>query len=203
MRRELTTEYQLFAENRAFALRDNFEILEDELKRLALLPEMDPTGADLLPEQQILAGAHAELGPLQHRGAAAVGRRHVRALGARSPRVRGQSFGDRPWFKAARAGATGPLFRATDEPDLGRTLKIVQPVVRDGVFAGALVGVIALGEDNLITPALHDNLPRETDARADRRRARQVIYPPGRARPPAGSDWARAIAAARAAAPGR
>ena len=35
MRRELTTEYQLFAENRAFALRDNFEILGDELKRLA------------------------------------------------------------------------------------------------------------------------------------------------------------------------
>ena len=38
MRRELTTEHQLFAENRAFALRDNFQILEEELKRLALLP---------------------------------------------------------------------------------------------------------------------------------------------------------------------
>ena len=59
MRRELTTEYQLFAENRAFALRDNFEILEDELKRLALLPEMNPADADLLQEEQILAGAHA------------------------------------------------------------------------------------------------------------------------------------------------
>ena len=58
MRRELTTEYQLFAENRAFALRDNFEILEDELKRLALLPEMNPADADLLKEAQILAGAH-------------------------------------------------------------------------------------------------------------------------------------------------
>ena len=59
MRRELTTEYQLFAENRAFALRDNFEILEDELKRLALLPHMNPADPDLLQEEQILAGAHA------------------------------------------------------------------------------------------------------------------------------------------------
>ena len=57
MRRELTTEYQLFAENRAFALRDNFEILEDELKRLAVMPEMNPTDPDLLQEEQILAGA--------------------------------------------------------------------------------------------------------------------------------------------------
>ena len=58
MRRELTTEHQLFAENRAFALRDNFEILEDELKRLALLPEMTADDADFLQEEQILAGAH-------------------------------------------------------------------------------------------------------------------------------------------------
>src|SRR3954469_7180590 len=58
MRRELTTEHQLFAENRAFALRDNFEILEDELKRLALLPEMNARDNDLLQEEQILAGAH-------------------------------------------------------------------------------------------------------------------------------------------------
>jgi len=58
MRRELTTEYQLFAENRAFALRDNFVILEDELKRLALLPDMNPRDQDLLAEQRILLGAH-------------------------------------------------------------------------------------------------------------------------------------------------
>ena len=58
MRRELTTEHQLFAENRAFALRDNFEILEDELKRLALLPTMNAGDADFLQEEQVLAGAH-------------------------------------------------------------------------------------------------------------------------------------------------
>ena len=58
MRRELTTEYQLFAENRAFALRDNFDILEDELKRLALSPQVNLTDGNLVPEQQLLSGAH-------------------------------------------------------------------------------------------------------------------------------------------------
>ena len=87
MRRELTTEYQLFAENRAFALRDNFEILEDELKRLALLPEMNPSDADFLQEEQILAGAH-ENSVLYNTAVLLLSRRRrLRALGARPLRV--------------------------------------------------------------------------------------------------------------------
>jgi signal transduction histidine kinase len=196
MRRELTTEYQLFAENRAFALRDNFEILEDELKRLALLPEMNPADADLLKEAQILAGAH-ENSVLYNTAVLllAIDGRCVRSVPDRSE-FRGQNFGDRPWFRAAQGGAAGPLFRATDEPGLGRTLKIVQPLVRGGRFAGALVGVIALGEDNLITPALHENLPRDTDAILIDGDG-QVIYPQERARAAEGSGWAQAIAAAQ------
>jgi signal transduction histidine kinase len=195
MRRELTTEYQLFAENRAFALRDNFEILEDELKRLALLPEMNPLDRDLLQEEKILAGAHAH-SVLYN---TAVLLLDANGLCVRSvpdrPEFRGQAFGDRPWFGTARGGAAGPLFRATDEPTLGRTLKIVQPLARDGKFAGALVGVISLAEDNLIAPALHENLPRDTDAvLVDD--AGEVIYPTDRARAAERSGWARAIAAA-------
>ncbi len=38
LRQELSTEYQLFSENRAFALRDNMQVLEDGVARLALLP---------------------------------------------------------------------------------------------------------------------------------------------------------------------
>ena len=164
MRRELTTEYQLFAENRAFALRDNFEILEDELKRLAVMPEMNPDDPDLLQEAQILAGAH-EHSVLYNTAVLLLdaGGLCVRSVPDR-PEFRGQAFGGRSWFTAARGGSPGPLFRSTDEPDLGRTLKIIQPLVRGGRFAGALVGVIALGEDNLIAPALHENLPRDTDA---------------------------------------
>ena len=195
MRRELTTEYQLFAENRAFALRDNFEILEDELKRLALLPTMHAGDADFLQEEQVLAGAH-ENSVLYNTAVLllAADGTCVRSVPDR-PEFRGQAFGERPWFSAARGGAPGPLFRVTDEPGLGRTLKIVQPLMRDKKFAGALVGVIALAEDNLIAPALHDNLPRDTDAvLVDT--SGQIIYPPDRERAAEGSGWAEAIAAA-------
>jgi signal transduction histidine kinase len=195
MRRELTTEYQLFAENRAFALRDNFEILEDELKRLSLMPEMNPSDRDLLQEGKILAGAH-EHSVLYN---TAVLLLDANGLCVRSvpdrPEFHGQTFGDRPWFGTARGGAAGPLFRVTDEPTLGRTLKIVQPLVREGAFAGALVGVISLAEDNLIAPTFHENLPRDTDAvLVDD--AGEVIYPTDRARAAERSGWARAIAAA-------
>jgi signal transduction histidine kinase len=200
MRHELTTEYQLFAENRAFALRDNFEILEDELKRLALLPEMNPTDADLLQEQQILAGAHAH-SVLYNTAVLLLDRdgHCVRSVPDRSA-FRGQSFSDRAWFAAVQGGAAGPLFRITDEPALGQTLKIVQPVVRGGVFAGALVGIIALAENNLIAPTFHENLPRDTDAvlvdqEGQQGEEGQVIYPPGRPLPALGSSWAEAITA--------
>jgi len=195
MRRELTTEHQLFAENRAFALRDNFEILEDELKRLALLPTMNAGDADFLQEEQVLAGAH-ENSVLYNTAVLLLASDGtcVRSVPDR-PEFRGQAFGERPWFTTARGGAPGPLFRVTDEPGLGRTLKIVQPLVRDKKFAGALVGVIALAEDNLIAPALHENLPRDTDAvLVDA--SGQIIYPPDRERAAEGSGWADAIAAA-------
>src|SRR5882757_4729926 len=164
MRRELTTEYQLFAENRAFALRDNFEILEDELKRLAVSPQVNLADNNLVPEQQLLSGAHQN--SVLYNTAVLLLSADGTCLGSVPDReeYRRQSFGDRPWFKEARSGKDAPIFRATDEPDIGRTIKIIQPIVRDGQFTGALVGMIALGEANLITPALHDNLPRSTDA---------------------------------------
>ncbi|HVV50750.1 MAG TPA: sensor histidine kinase [Polyangia bacterium] len=201
MRRELTTEYQLFAENRAFALRDNFEILEDELKRLALLPEMNPADPDLLQEEQILSGAHAH-SVLYNTAVLLLDRsgRCVRSVPDGSA-FRGEAFGDRTWFQAVRGGEPGPLFRITDEPTLGQTLKIVQPVVRGGRFVGALVGVIALAEDNLISPTFRENLPRDTDAVLVDQDAGfgspgRVIYPPARPRVIGGSGWAEAIAAA-------
>ena len=131
MRRELTTEHQLFAENRAFALRDNFEILEDELKRLALLPDDERGRRRLLQEEQILAGAH-ENSVLYNTAVLLLSADGVcvRSVPDRSE-FRGKAFGERSWFAAARGGAPGPLFRVTDEPGLGRTLKIVQPLMRD------------------------------------------------------------------------
>src|SRR4051812_26236126 len=192
MRRELTTEYQLFAENRAFALRDNFDILEDELKRLALSPQVNLTDGNLIPEQQLLSGAHQN--SVLYNTAVLLLSADGTCLGSvpDRPEYRHQSFGDRGWFKVARSSKQVPIYRATDEPDIGRTIKIIQPVLHDGAFTGALVGMIALGEANLITPALHDNLPRKTDAMLIDSSG-QIIYPPGRAAASVGSDWERAI----------
>jgi signal transduction histidine kinase len=194
MRRELTTEYELFAENRAFALRDNFEILGDELRRLALVPAK-PGDQDARPEDIDLGGAHE--GSVLYNTAVLLISADGTCLRSAPdrPEYRGQRFGDRPWFRAAQAGGPEQLFRVADEPLLGRTLKIVQPLHHGGRFAGALVGVIAFREDNVIAPALHENLPPETDAVLVDERG-EVIYPTDRARAAEGSDWGRAIALA-------
>ncbi len=197
MRRELTTEYQLFAENRAFALRDNFEILGDELRRLALVPAVEPGQQDARPEDINLGGAH-ESSVLYNTAVLvlAADGTCLRSVPDR-PEYRGQRFGERAWFRTAREGGAEQLFRVADEPLLGRTLKIIQPLHRAGRFSGALVGVIAFREDNLIAPALHENLPPETDAvLVDEVGA--VIYPTDRARASERSDWERAIALATA-----
>src|SRR5262249_52281149 len=102
-------------------------------------------------------------------------------------------FGERPWFQEAKRGQPG--LYATDEPIIGRTVKIIQPILRGKRFAGALVGVIALGEENLITPALRDNLPPHTEALLVDKNGR-VIYPPDRYQATPSSDWAAAIHAA-------
>ncbi|HEX3697509.1 MAG TPA: sensor histidine kinase [Polyangia bacterium] len=195
MRRELTTEYQLFAENRAFALRDNFEILEDELKRLAMLPQMDMGDGDSMPEQLALAGAH-EHSVLYNTAVLLLDESGLcqRAVPDR-PEYRGQSFGDRAWFRAVRNGGAGPVFRGTDDPGVGRTIKIIQPIRRSERFMGALVGVISLGETNLITPTLHETLPPDTDAVLVDETG-EIIYPPDRSRAAEGTGWERAVAAA-------
>ena len=79
--------------------------------------------------------------------------------------------------------------------------------MRSGRFVGALVGVIALGENNLISPTFRENLPHDTDAvlidqDAEFGTPGRVIYPPGRPRVVGGSGWAQAIAAASQGASG-
>ena len=196
LRRELSTEYQLFAENRAFALRDNLEILEDELARLAVLPQLSPGRGALKAASEVLASAHQH--SVLYNTAVLMLSSDGRCVEAEPdvPEFLGQAFGDRPWFQQVARGADGPLLRANEEPTLGRTIKIVQPIRRDGAFAGALVGVIALGDANLITPSLRDNLPPQTDAvLVDGSGA--IVYPADRAQAGAGTDWARVIDTAR------
>ena len=201
LRRELATEYQLFAETRAFALRDNLEILEEELARLALLPRMTPGKGALKAAAEVLASAHEHSVLYNTAVLKLAPDGHCVESEPDIPEFEGQSFADRPWFQAVARGERGPLLRATEEPRLGRTIKIVQPIVRDHAFAGALVGVIALRDANLITPVLHENLPPGTDAILIDA-AGDVIYPLDRAQADVRTDWARIIALARAQTPG-
>ena len=126
---------------------------------------MNAGDADFLQEEQILAGAHENSVLYNTAVLLLSARRHAAcARCPTGPNSAARRSATGPGSRRRAAGAPGPLFRVTDEPGLGRTLKIVQPLMRDRRFAGALVGVIALAEDNLIAPALHENLPHDTDA---------------------------------------
>jgi signal transduction histidine kinase len=199
MRRSVEDRHLLIAENRAFALRDNFEILENELERLARLPQIDTEDNNPLPETELLDSAHGH--SVLYNTAVLLLKPDGDCILSvpDSPNYRGQRYGDRAWFRTARANLRGPQFHPSDEPGLGRTLKIVQPIVRRGRFAGALVGVIALGQENLLTPALRENLPPLTEAVLVDLDGR-ILYPPDAWRAAPESGWARAIGRAIAAA---
>ena len=196
-RLEIAAKQRLFAETRAFALRDNFVILENELERLSVLPQIDLTDQNPAPETQLLTSSHAH--SVLYNTAVLLLSPTGECVGAvpDRPEFKNQQFGDRPWFADAKQAAGGPLLYATDEPIIGRTVKIIQPIVRKKRFAGALVGVISLSENNLITPALRENLPPHTEALLVDARGR-VIYPLDRYEATPRSGWAAAIAQAQA-----
>jgi signal transduction histidine kinase len=192
-RTELFSKQRLFAETRAFALRDNFIILENELERLAASPQVDLTDENPRPEADLLESAHAN--SVLYNTAVLFVSPSGDCVGAvpDRPEFRNQRFADRGWFQEAKAREKGPLLQASDEPLIGRTVKIIQPILRGKRFAGAVVGVIALGEENLITPSLRDNLPQpHTEAILVDARGR-VIWPPDRYEATPSSDWAVAI----------
>jgi signal transduction histidine kinase len=189
-RAELFAQRQLLAENRAFALRDNFLILENELDRLSRLPQIDPSDNNPLPEALLLDNAHRNSTLYTAVLYLSASGDCLEAVPAESG-YRNRNFADRPWFSATRAHLSGPQFYPTDEPLVGRTLKIVQPIVRGGSFAGALVGVISLGRDDLITPPLRDGLPQLTEVTLVDNDGRIIFPRVYRAEP--GSGWATAI----------
>jgi signal transduction histidine kinase len=191
-RQEVTAKQQLFAATRAFALRDNFEILEGELERLSLLPQIDFNDDDPQPEAELLENAHRN--SVLYNTAVlllSASGECVRSVPDR-PEFRSQKFGDRPWFRAAAEAQHGPAFRVTDEPLIGRTLKIIQPIQRKRRFAGALVGLIALDQENLLTSALA-NAPLAGMEAVLVDSTGHVIYPPDRYMAAPSSDWSRAI----------
>lgn len=198
-RERLTREHQLLAENRAFALRDNLEILESELARLALLPQVDFSDQNPAPELKLLQDTHHH--SVLYNTAVLLVSADGDCVGAAPdrPEFKNCRFGEQPWFrtlKDARPDAEPDvLFRLAEDPTAGRTLNIAQPILRRKRFVGALIGVIALEQANIVIPGLRDDLPPSTEALLVDKLGR-VIFPADRVSVAPDSQWATVVRAA-------
>jgi signal transduction histidine kinase len=183
IRVELDDKHRLIVENRAFALRHNLLILEEELEALAGRPELDyidshPTGAS-----QALVEA-VQNPDLYNNAVMLIGKIGTCLWSLpNQAECTGKNYADEPWFHVAREGGeVQHHIVETDTPMVDRRHKIniIQPIKRQDRFLGVLVGVIALGEDQLVTPVLRDNLPPYTEAILVDKQKR-ILYAPGRA----------------------
>jgi len=197
-REHLAREHQLLAENRAFALRDNLEILEGELDRLTLLPQVDLTDQNHAPEAQLLENAHHH--SVLYNTALLFVSAEGECIGAvpDRPEWKDRRFGGLRWFQEMKksGGRSGALFQVAEDPVVGRTVDIVQPVVRRQRFEGALIGIIALDRANIIIPGLREDLPAHTEA-VLLDKAGHVIFPSDRAMVNPSSLWGEVARAAR------
>jgi len=194
-REQLTREHQLLAENRAFALRDNLEILEGELDRLTLLPQIDLSDENHAPEAQLLESAHHH--SVLYNTARLLVSADGDCIGAVPDRAewKNRRFGDLPWFRALAKAGSEARFQVAEDPSVGRTVQIVQPVMRRHRFVGALIGIIALDQANIIIPGLRDDLPPHTEA-VLLDKGGQVIFPSDQAALNRSSQWAEVARAA-------
>ncbi|MET0595157.1 MAG: sensor histidine kinase [Polyangiaceae bacterium] len=207
-RERVTREHQLLAENRAFALRDNLEILESELDRLTLLPQVDFTDQNPAPELKLLADTHHH--SVLYNTAVLLVSADGECIGAAPdrPEFKNCHFGGQPWFRALKEPRPGAardpralpgepevVFRLGEDPAAGRTINIAYPIFRREKFVGALIGVIALEKENLIVPGLREDLPPRTEALLVDKTGR-VIFPTDRVSVAADSQWHAAVRAA-------
>jgi signal transduction histidine kinase len=194
-REHVTREHELLAENRAFALRDNLQILEGELDRLTLLPQVDLTDENPAPEAELLEAAHRH--SVLYNTAVLLVSADGTCIGAvpDRPEFHNRSFSDTPWFQAAKNASPNVLLAVTDEPGVGRVVNIVQPIVRKRAFLGAAIGIVALNQSNIIIPTLQEGLPEETEVLLIDR-SRHVIYPTDKQSLASEPGWASVIEAA-------
>jgi signal transduction histidine kinase len=188
-------EHLLLAENRAFALRDNLEILEGELARLAMSPHVDLSDQDPAPEAQLLEDTH--LHSVLYNTAVLLVSADGECIGAvpDRPEFKNRRFDKMAWFQSMKSSGSNVRFHVADDPSIGRTVNIVQPIVRRRGFMGALIGIIALDQVNIIVPSLRDNLPRDTEGLLVDKTG-HVIYPTDKALVAPEAAWASVVRAA-------
>lgn len=128
---------------RAHALAKHLGLLVGELRRLGLREEMNPGDHDLEPERSLLQLSH-EKSAFFNVGVALLGHDgHVLWGEPQGFLAPGTSFVDKPWYAAMREQhATRIVPVSPDRPDA--LLYVLSPILRDGHYAGALLGAVDL-----------------------------------------------------------
>jgi len=166
----------LLVEHAAFALQGNLSVAARELSRLSKLPEIDAADNDLDPERLLLYSAHEnsvffkEVRILDPDG-------RVSLVQPADAQGMGETVAGRRWFQIARR-AHQPFFYTVPEGGLRpEAIGVVVPVRHEGVFGGAIQGIIDLHDDKLTAELRHAAGPEGEFVIVDREG--RVIYPAG------------------------
>jgi two-component system C4-dicarboxylate transport sensor histidine kinase DctB len=187
---------KLVLENEAHAhyLSHHLGLLVTELRRLSTRSEINLGDEDLDPERSLLQLSH-EKSTFFNLGVAILGADGKVVWAEPAPFLPiGEDFGGEPWFAQLSASSSVRVVPvAPDQPDA--VLYVVSPVIRAGVFSGALLGGIDLAQSDSLDVAGRSQVTRTILTTAEGK----VVYPP---RPPAlarEQAWTRTIEGASSA----
>ena len=176
----------LETEVRAHDLARDLRQLALELTRLGLRSEVNLLDQNVEPERSLLRLAH-EKSSFFNVGVAVVGPDGV--LVWSEPQnflARGASFAREAWFQAALRTRRPLIVPVQPERERDSLLYMVSPIVRNGLFTGALLGAVDLALGGALDLEVHPGAHALTLLVT---RDGAVVYP---ARPPAfalGADW--------------
>lgn len=149
--RMLQQQLRLATEVQAQALGNQVALLSRELNRLGLRSEVDLLDQNLDPERTLLALSH-QRSAFFNVGVAILGD-DGRVVWSEPQEFldRGTSFAGSRWFQAARDRRLVQVAAVRPEED-DALLYVVSAIVRNGDFAGALVGAVDLAKDSRLLP---------------------------------------------------
>jgi len=165
----------LETEVRAYYLGRNLRQLASELTRLGLRSEVNLLDQNVEPERGLLRLTH-ERSAFFNVGVAVVGADGVLVWSEPENFLpRGRTYERENWFQVAlrtRRPLVAPVQREHNESSL---LYVVSPIIRNGLFTGALLGAIDLTLGGGLDPEIH---PGAHGADLLVNREGQVAYPP-------------------------
>lgn len=156
-------------------LAQHLNLLVQELRRLGLRSEVDLFDETLAPERSLLRLAH-DKSTFFNLGVAILDREG--ALVWAEPQSflpPGTNFGVEPWFAAVRRSRSLRIVPVDPDRAGDAVLYVVSSIVRNGEFAGALLGAIDLGTNAGLLPRIDPSTGVET---AIATQSGKIVYPP-------------------------